>query len=208
MLGVLLGLYLNGYYENKTLIEAKEKALEQVLNEVSENEEILTSYNAALKNKFNPMMYLFSKLNEDGEILVHKNSIKIFKENSKNIISIENIQEKSADFYQIYGTFDFYLDSPLLFKGLSNVTWQSYKQTNYLSITNFRCLIDFEGLYELQQEVNKLNYNWRETFVNENFFENIVSRNKLAKQMRNLIIKQNLLLDLYKYRENVLKNCD
>ena len=95
-----------------------------------------------------------------------------------------------------------------MIKGLSNITWQSYKQTNYLGITKFRCLVDIEGLYELQNEINEINQLWRDHFLKGDFMTNEKTRNDFMIELRGLIIKQNLLLDFYTYKDEVLKSCN
>lgn len=207
MIGVILGLYLNGYYENKSLAADKKKAISQVYTEISENKKSLKNYHDLISKNYNEISYIFSKLNNDFEIIVHKDSTNRFINETKEIFSFAKSEKIDSNFVKIRGDLNFNVDSPLMFSGLSQITWQAYKQTNYLAITNFKCLKNIEIIYELQNEVNELNKLWVKKVLNGEFTQDILIRNEFMSDWRSLLLKQSLLLDAYNMNDYILENC-
>lgn len=207
MFGVILALYLNNYYERKSLSDDKEIALSQVLVELSENRSSLKDYYSIINEKYIELNYLFSKLNDESEIVLHKDSIEVFKEKSKLIFEFDEFENLDSEFVNMKGDLNLYIESPLMASSLSNITWESYKKTDYLTITDFKCLTEIEGLYELQNEVNELNKRWRDTFLQGRFLQNSLSREEFLSEWKSLLTKQELLLEVYSFKDGILKNC-
>ncbi|WP_438989198.1 hypothetical protein [Polaribacter sp.] len=208
MIGVILGLYLNGYYENKSLAEDKKKAITQVFTEISENKKSLKNYHDLIIKNYNQINYIFSKLNNDFEIIVHKDSTNLFISKTKALFTFAKSEKINSNFAKIRGDLNFNVDSPLMISSLSQITWQAYKQTNFLAITNFKCLKHIEIIYELQKEVNELNKLWVKKVLNGEFTQDIIIRNKFMSDWRSLLLRQSVLLKAYKMNDDILKNCN
>jgi len=142
MLGVIFGLYLNNYSERNTLAKAKKNALIQVSDEILENEKDLVDYVQLVKAKYKAFDYLLPHINDDFEIVIHQDSLEAFINYSKNVFSYESSEKYSKNEVEVSGELNLTVDSPLVLRGLSDITWNSYKQTNYLSITKFKCLTE------------------------------------------------------------------
>ncbi len=207
MFGVIFGLYLNSRYEARTLHREKQKALTQVQDEITDNQETLADYYEVLHQKNEALGYVFSKLTADGEIIIATDSLDHFLARTAGTFELEGSEAIDDDQLRLRGELSLNLNSKLLVNDLSHVMWDSYKQTDYLSITPFKCLTDIQGIYELQEEVNDLNFHWRSAFMKGDFILQKEKREAFMTDWGNLLLKQELLLKLYQLKEDALEAC-
>lgn len=207
MLGIFLGLYFTNIFENRKLINAKENALEQVHNELTDNKNLLDEYYAITNEKFKSITKFLTFVNEDGELITHKDSLNSFKENSKSIFEYVESEPLDGGQIKIKGSLNLSIESMLLAKKLSHIVWDSYKQTNFMTVTPFECLTGIEPIYELQNEVNDLNAKWKETFYKGDFMTSKNSRSDFMKLWKQLLLRQKLLLQFYGVTDEVMKKC-
>lgn len=208
-IGVLLGLYLTNYSADKSLKNGKEKAIQQITNELNDNEKELRKYNKALASNYNAITYVFSKLNTNFEIVISKDSLDAFKNNSKDFFDLQAIEKVNVNTIRLRGELNSQINSSLVvFKDLSDIVWKSYKQTDYMSITKFQCLTNLEGLYNFQNEVNKLNNEWTRYFSSKEINSEKELREAFLPRWKTLIEQQNLLLTFYEGKDKILKNCN
>jgi len=210
MVGVLLGLYLNSYYEKKSLSKKKELAFEQVSIELSENQKLLEEYYRVSIKKYKELKYFITKINDNKQgVFVQKDSIDVFKNKTKSIFEFDHFVElEDTKLVKMRGDINIDIDSPLVFISLSNLTWESYKQAGFLRITDFKCLTSIEGLYEIQNGVNQLNKRWLDIFFRGQFYKDTSSREDFITEWRTLLSKQKLLLEAYGLKDEILKDCN
>ena len=205
MIGVIFGLYLNNYNEKKSLYEDKVRALLQVSMELSENQKSLENYNDMLNKLFTEFNYFHTKHN-DSIIIVHIDSIEIFKNKTQNIFQFNRYEKINSKTVRIKGNISLNLNSSLVTYSLSDITWKSYKQTNYLSITNFKCLTSIESLYEMQNDVNELNKKWNDDVFKGSLHQTSIPE-EFMKEWRDLLFKQEMLLGVYEFKDGYIKDC-
>lgn len=208
MIGVVLGFYLTNKGEESKLLKKKENAIKYVANELNENKIILKEYGKVLDKSFDQVDYLFSIPKKNKEIIIHKDSLQSFKTRTQDIFTFEKSREVSDNNIQIHGKFNFQLNSRLVAVDLSNVIWNSYKQTEYLSETNFKCVTDLEALYNLTAQFNTLNKNWRRKLLTGRFFESRETTREFLIQWKELIYHKHLLLQMYDSSDTIIKSCD
>lgn len=208
MVGIIAGLYITSFFENNRLYNAKENALKQVESELKDNYKLLKEFNEKLAKKYEPVGYLFSNLNEEMNLIIPKDSLQAFKEKTKLVFDYKSFTTVDNASIRLHGDFNFNFEAGLMGRNLSEIVWNSYKQTDYLSITDFECLTAIESLYQLQEELNRKTEVWKNDFFQGNFISNPAVTEKFMNDWRVLLMKQKLLLDFYKYIDDILADCE
>ncbi|EDP96071.1 hypothetical protein U8527_14270 [Kordia algicida OT-1] len=208
MVGIIAGLYITSFFESNRLYNAKENALKQVESELKDNYKLLKEFNERLSEKYEPVGYILSNLNEEMNLIIHKDSLESFKKNTEKVFTYDSFTAVDETKIKLHGDFDFNIEAGLMGRNLSDIVWNSYKQTNYLSITDFECLTAIETYYQLQKEVNGKTEVWKNDFFQADFTSNLEETNKFMNNWRVLLMKQKLLLDYYKFIDNILANCE
>lgn len=209
MVGIIAGLYITNYFENNRLYNAKQKALTQVQIELKDNHELLKNFNEKLGEKYEPMFIVFSNLNEDMDLVIHKDSLASFLKSTKKIFSYDSFTTVDATMIELHGDLNFNLENVgLMAKKLSSIVWDSYKQTNFLSITSFDCITNVETFYVLQEEINDIIEVWKNQLYQTFFVQNLKAAEEFMSNWRVLLLKQNLLLEFYKTVDTALTECE
>lgn len=207
MVGIILGLYITNYFEEKKLLKEKENALQQVSKELSDNLLILEEYNEILRQKYDALDYLIGNLNEELELVIHKDSVEQFVQETALIFTFENFENLDNNQVKMRGDLEFFIKSELIARNLSRIVWESYKQTNYMSVTEFDCLTEIEAIYSIQKEVNNLNAEWRDYFFKGVFMIGLEEREDFMKLWNQLLMKQKILLKFYRLKSDIMGNC-
>ena len=206
MFGVYAGIYANDYFDHQAMLNDKEKAFHDVVNEIEENHNILSSYDSLLRHRFQGIKYVFSKVNDDNKIFMPKDTLDSFISRVDSVFKVEGIKDLGNRVH-VTGELNLHIHSPLVARGLSRIIWDSYKQTTYLTHTGFKCLTDMEVVYHLQDEVNRLNDNWIDSFIAGTFYENAELRKEFISVWNQLLTRQEMLLTVYKKRHQFVENC-
>lgn len=205
MIGIIAGLYITNSYENRKLQRAKSDALEQVVLEIEVNRDTLQTYQDTLQVLYDACAYAFPHLSngEEGDlqVIIHKDSLEVFIEKTKSVITYENSEPYSIDSLKIKGTLGIFFSGKLILADLSQITWEAYKQSSLLSITSFECLVALEDTYTLQQDVTSLNREFIQLLFSQEFMFADRTRNSFLILWRNLLLKQQALLNLYKIHD-------
>lgn len=207
MFGIVSGLYITSHFEKNRLYTAKEKALHQVESELKDNMSLVTELQEQLDTKYEQVDYLLSNLDENQELVISKDSLEVFKRKTAIVFEFEKAEPVSDSKIKLRGDFNFVLNVRLMGKKLSSIIWNSYKQTDYLSITNFECLTNVEGVYAMQEEVNIQISKWKDTLFQGKFLGDPEATEKFMDQWNSLFVKQKLLLEYYAIIDKVLADC-
>ena len=207
MIGVYAGIYVNDYFDQQALLADKEKAFQDVINEIKENHDILVTYDSLLRHRFNGIKYVFSKVNDDNKIIISQDSLESFKSRIDSVFIVEGT-EKVGNNWRIRGELNLHIHSPLIARGLSSIIWESYKQTAYLNHTGFKCLTEMEVIYHLQDEVNRLNDEWIDSFIAGTFYRNAELREDFLSVWNQLLTRQHMLLKVFRNKHQMIETCD
>ncbi|MEM6722294.1 MAG: hypothetical protein AAF611_23405 [Bacteroidota bacterium] len=208
MIGIIAGLYITNYFENNRLYAAKQKALLQVETELNDNHELLKDFNNNLSGKYEPMAVILSNLNAEMNLIIHKDSLQNFLKSTETMFAYDSFTTVNATQIELHGDINFNLDNTgLMAKKLSNIVWDSYKQTDFLSITSFECVTNIETFYVMQQEINKITEIWKNQLYQMAFIRNKKASEDFINNWRVLLLKQNLLLEYYKTIDSILSEC-
>ncbi len=207
MLGVFAAIILDGYFEEKSLVEDQKDALLKVEKELADNESELQVYHDDLQEKHDSFQFIFSVVNDSMDIILPINEISEFRLKTRSFFEMTDSTLLRNGMYKISGDMNFNIESKLIISPLSSVTWNTYKQTNYLSVTSFDCLSDMELIYNIQEEVNAINKVWSSMFFKGSYISDPVTRDEFLTVWDNLLMHQKLLFDLYQSRDETLKSC-
>ncbi len=200
VIGIFIGIYLTNFFAQRQLRKDKEKAIYQVLKEISENRQTLLQYHDTLRVKYEAFTYLIPYLHAETDgIVIHKDSLLTFKERTASIVQIEALEEVSPDRIRISGEADLTLNanSTIILTGLSDVIWQVYKTTDYFSITEFQCLTTLENLYGLQENFNLDNKTFIDQFLSKQFLTSEPGSYGFKDQWERMLLKQQALLNFF-----------
>ncbi|MEM6687598.1 MAG: hypothetical protein AAF617_17605 [Bacteroidota bacterium] len=207
MVGIIAGLYITSYFQENKLYTAKEKALSQVKEELYDNRELLKDFYEKLEEKFEPISFVFSFLNEERDLVIHKDSLSSFLAQTKLVFDFRKSIPVDQSHIELQGDLNFNLDSGLMGKNLSNIVWDSFKQTDFLNITDFTCITDIEAFYVLQKEINRKTENWKNLLYKTDYTRSKEAGDDFISTWQVLLFNQKLLLDYYESIDDVLDNC-
>lgn len=212
MIGIIAGLYLTNFYENRKLDQNKYQALAQVAIEIENNRDTLKIYQDTLSSLYEACEYVFPNIQIGAEellLIIHKDSLDDFIRKSKRIFTYEEHEDYTQDSIRLMGELGLYLVGRLVVLDLTQVTWDAYKQANLLSITSFECLRNLEDVYALQRDVARLNQEWRDVFFRLEFMSSIAKRDAFLSLWKSLLMKQKFLLQFYEgfEKKELMENC-
>ncbi|WP_353777672.1 hypothetical protein [Winogradskyella sp. 3972H.M.0a.05] len=208
MFGIIAGLYINDYFQNKALLESKQDAMVQVLRELDDNHSALEDYHNTLKTKYEAFDVVINYISNDLELLVPADTLDAFLSQVKPIFTLEAQEPLPGDLLRLRGDMDMNITSKLVAARLTDIIWNSFKETNYMSVTSFECLTGIESIYHAQDEVNKINAEWKSVFFRGEFLTNPTLTKSFMSQWNDLLLKQGLLLKMYELRESFIINCE
>ncbi|MEO1030374.1 MAG: hypothetical protein AAFX55_03165 [Bacteroidota bacterium] len=209
MFGVIAGLYLTDYYEVQQLNKSKLSALEMVKQEIANNKETLSTYDSICRSIYHKSSYVFSKMNTNKEIFVSKDSVEVFKMKSDGII--ENLEFESNSTYtdklRVRGDMNMFVGSKLALVDLNDVIWKSYKQTNFVNVTDFSCITSIEELYQFQTKNNATNSDWMDCLMQGHFLRGEEELAEFMFKWVKALEMNEILLNAYSNTEVIFEDC-
>lgn len=207
ILGIVIGIYLTNLSNHNSLLKKKDRAIDQVIQEVADNQETLEGYYSQLKQSYPAFEYMLTKLNPEGELIIAKDSLEAFQKTMAGVFVYEGKKAIGKDSLKVSGELSVAFNSKLSLSKLSNIAWEAYKETDYLSVTDFKCITNIQFIYDLQEEVNALNRQWVNTLFAGKFMDSTEAKKYFMFDWRTLLQKQQLLLDIYKSSAQAMKEC-
>ena len=206
MIGVIAGFYLTDFNERRKLNSEKSIAFGMVTQELEDNYQNLKKFNDTLNAYLHPFKYVISLTDRDMEsLIIPKDSLDIFMERSKKVFLYESWEPNGNDSISIKGDLSVNFESKLVIANLSHLVWDSYKQSKYLSVTPFKCLINLEPIYNLQQRVDEINQEWFEVIYRLKTGDADVE--DFIKHWELTVFNQQFLLEMYDLREELTERC-
>lgn len=207
MFGVIFGLYLTNYFENKSLENERSKAFNQVQQEIAQNEELLHKHDSVLRLKFNSFKFLSRYISDDFKIEVEQSVLDSFLIKTDAIFIKEEIIELNNKNVQLKGEANLYFESGLMINNLADVIWNSYKQTEYMKVTTFDCVTNIESIYQLQKDINYYNNQFRSQLFEKEFLTGKQALTRFINIWEALMLKQSVLLQMYRVTGQTLEVC-
>lgn len=203
IIGIVFGIYLTSYLQNRSLVREQKHAMSRVFQELKQNKENLQECYDTLTLKHNGFKYFAPYLidiitDEKEDFVIHKDSLDLFKQQTRSIVLVESI-ESIADSIKIDGEFNLQINvgSPILLTGLSHIIWDVYRNTDFLSITDFDCLSELETIYALKERLRAENKLFVDNLlsINNTAFQTDEKVEELMSQWENLLREQEMLLN-------------
>ncbi len=210
MFGILAGLYISDYFEKKQLKSEQQEAFKMIKQEIRNNHQVLQDFDSISRLLFSRTSFILPKLNENNQLFIHKDSLDAFKEKSKNAIANMSFEKdaKHPNMLRVRGDMELFLNSKLAIITLNDVAWNSYKQTNYMSITSFNCITAIEELYKIQDNRNLKNRDWLSLFFKREFMVNEDKRNSFMESWRIALDTNTILLNFYDSIDDMFSDCN
>ena len=192
---------LTNLYEKNQLKTAHEEALIQVWDEIRDNQIVLTEFYEQLYEKFEAYrifdLQIDMDIDKDLKILVHKDSIEIFKKQVAPVFRTDSVIPYPNDMLRVRGYFEIEVGSPILGGKLRNSMWNAFvRQPDFLSLTDFNTISDLEQMHALQLELNKQTNEWKNSLFSD-FTIGEKEREKFLIDWFQVVGNQHNLLGLY-----------
>ena len=210
MIGVVAGFYLTDFNEKRKLNQGKKAAIEKVSQELESNHKQIAKLSDSLKIYYPQIEYVLTKVDGKSlEIIIDKDSLDSFVQKSRKVFTFFEAKSLNAREIDVSGTFEFNLVSNFIMSDLSHIVWDTYKQSHFTTITAFDCLIDVEVIYNAQKNVNASNKEWAEALfqlsATQSNEEVVAAFRIFMEKWKNLMLKQDLLLSMYKHNRDYSK---
>lgn len=208
ILGVFIGIYVTDFYNRQSQLKARNDAFEQVEKEISNNTRLLIDYRDTLKVSFDRLKYFNSKLSDEFQIIIHKDSLPNFKRRLTSVLVVEKTMPIGNDSLRVSGDFNLNIKSNLVVFDLQTVIWNTFKQTNYLSLTPFTCISNIEKIYNLFLDFNSTNNVLRNNLLDGNYMKDKNAIRRFERDFRKILFKHDLLIKMCESSKDLMQNCD
>ncbi|MBT6438854.1 MAG: hypothetical protein HOK72_04040 [Flavobacteriales bacterium] len=158
MLGVLIGLYLNDYNTHLNLEKKRVNAFQDVLTEIDNNFVKLAEYHDEIDFSLKELRQVSKLYNTDMKIIIHKDSLNSINQKFRN--PLHELPATHQD--SLWLVYWFQLSGNLSVMDLHTATWDTYKQTDFLGLTDFNCIATIEDFYNQFEKFNISNTKFRE----------------------------------------------
>lgn len=208
MFGIIVGLYLTNYNEQRKLAAEKAEAFHIVMDELEDNYHNLKKFNDSLQVYYDPFIYVMTYLMiEEEEIIIPNDSLDIFIEKTKKVFTYIDAEPHNAKELKVNGTLEIEFYSNILFADLSHIVWDTYKQGDFMSITAFSCLREIDKIYQYQATVDEINQRWSKKLLELQFEINTTILVSFINDWTLMLQKYKMLLEFYESRNATLENC-
>jgi len=203
MLGVLIGLYLNDYNTNLNLEKKRVNAFQDVLTEIDNNFVKLAEYHDEIDFKLKELRQVSKLYNTDMKIIIHKDSLNSINQKFRNPLhELPATHQDSLRLYYLYS-----ISANLIIMDLHTATWDTYKQTDFLGLTDFNCIATIEDFYNQFEKFNISNTKFRErSFTSGAYQERELFDDRVGEASK-LLAKLRLLKQIEAQRKE-LNTCD
>ncbi len=207
IIGVFVGIYLTDFYNRQSQLKARDDAFKQVSKEISTNADLLKDYRDTLQISFERLNYFNTKLNNDLKIIIHKDSLLVFKNKLKGVLTVENTALHNSDSIQVRGDLNLNINSNLILFDLQTVIWSTFKQTDYLSLTPFDCISNIESIYNLFNDFNTSNLALRNNLLDGKYMTDKQSIALFLKDFKKILFKHEILINMCDANKNLFEDC-
>lgn len=164
IMGVVLGLIINDYYNANIKLKNKEIALELVQKEIDDNEKLLVEYNRHIETLASNFKIILDSYVND-KVFIHKDSLENYKEKME-FFKISKIKSKNDSLEIQYSILIKYNPNNLITGKLSSIAWETYKNSGHLELTDFNEASRIEKRYNSYKNFTDLNNEWQKIYQN------------------------------------------
>lgn len=203
MLGAFLALYLANWTEVKKNESQKEIAIQNILSEISSNEETLVK---SLKNHqqiIESIIFFRKHLDSTGRLVASSSEMGNFISKNPDVLELSDSTLLENGQYQYHGESE--INKSLVNISLTNIAWETLKNSALSAKFNFQCLMYFESIDKIKSEIIK-----KDQILMEAFFQtggNIIYDEYFYNNLTLLLELEKGLIQVYKNKDKGLENC-
>ena len=125
-------------------------AFQDVLTEIDNNFVKLAEYHDEIDFKLKELRQVSKLYNTDMKIIIHKDSLNSINQKFRNPLhELPATHQDSLRLYYLYS-----ISANLIIMDLHTATWDTYKQTDFLGLTDFNCIATIEDFYNQFEKFN------------------------------------------------------
>jgi hypothetical protein len=203
ILGVLIGLYLNDYSSNLALEKKRTNAFQNVLTEIDNNFVKLAEYHDEIDRIDKELRQVSKLYNTDMEIIIHKDSLNSINQKFRNPLRETRVMHQDS----LGLSYSFRISANLIVMDLHTATWDTYKQTDFLGLTDFNCIARIEDFYNQYEKFNISNTKFRERVFRSGTYQKRESFDVRVGETSKLLSKLGLLKQIEAQRKELIA-CD
>ena len=178
-------------------------AFQDVLTEIDNNFVKLAEYHDEIDFSLKEQRQVSKLYNTDMKIIIHKDSLNSINQKFRNPLhELRAIHQDSlwlSYFHQI--------SANLIVMDLHTATWEAYKQTDFLGLTDFNCIATIEDFYNQFEKFNISNPKFRERFYTSAAYHERESFDDRVGETSTLLDKLRLLKQIEAQRKQLIA-CD
>lgn len=203
LIGVFSALYLNEYVATKKLNVQKDIATQNIISEFDSNQKSLDSTIKEHERMLDIFNFLMSTLNDENEMIVHKDTVNIFRMKHPDVFTIKDSTYIQEDIFQYHGEINTNMSMPQL--NMSSVALNTFNNSGFGLSYDFECLLYLEKIAIVTRKINQMNNNLLEDMVG--MLSAIRFNESILSEMELLVDFEKMLLGLYEAKDESLKKC-
>ena len=203
LVGVFAALYVNEWVASKKLRNQKAIATQNILAEISSNNEDLHLTILKHAELLETMTFLGKYVDEESRLIAPPDSLDKFRAKYPALVLIEDSTQLENGYYEYDGEINLDLTFPQF--NLSTIAWETLKNSGISATYGFECLLYLETVDKITQEVLQKNRELLEYFTGAK--ESGEENENLLNHLELLIDYEESLQEVYQGSERALENC-
>lgn len=174
MVGVFVGIYLNGIYDQRKLNRSKEEALRDVQTELSDNLQLLTSWDSVMSSQFVPFAQLTNFMEDsEDETMVRMTAATMdsFQRSNLGFLVVNDAEPLTGKYNRYHVEVEMDLNSPLVLLPENQLTREAFKSTEYINHLDFGCIKYIASIYQLLAKSREHRTTWIEHLAKQGPFQ-------------------------------------
>jgi len=204
LIGVFGALFLNEWVSSKKMRTQKSLATENIITELTSNQENLESSIIKHTELLEILDFLNKYLDEEERLISPIDSMNKFKTKYPELVEIKDSTLLENGNCKYKGEIN--LDLSITHMELTTIAWKTLINSGISASFDFECLMYLESIDKLTNEVLQKDEELLEFMTGRR--DSGTKNEKLVNHLKLLIDYEDSLIELYKPRENKLKNCD
>ncbi|MFD2588132.1 hypothetical protein ACFSQJ_14390 [Croceitalea marina] len=203
LIGVFVALYMNKIVSSKKLENQKTIATKNILSEIKQNQESLEKNIKNQEVLLGTIQFIKTHMDSENRVISSVDSMNIFRKKYPKTFTVQDSVKLENGKYHYTGEMD--MNFGVSYINLTNVAWETLKNSGLSSSYDFNCLMFLEKMNKVtmdilvkDKEFLELLGNYQE---NENYYDKVILK---ASQ---LIEYEKGLLNGYKSSPEQLKKC-
>lgn len=205
LIGVFLALYLNEWVASRKLNTQKSIATQNIIAEINSNKKSLGPTMKKHIQMLEVLLFLGEHVNEEDEMIASKEAMNNFRNKHPNLIFISDSTLLKNGNYNYKGEINMD-DISLPNLNLSNIAWNTLKNSGFSTSYKFKCLMYLEGIDRFSNEVKKKNEELLDYMIGAK--DSGTKNEIMIAHLKLLIDFERSLLEIYENSEEEMKNCE